>query len=114
MAERLGSRASLQAAQCFVGSSPGCGHDTAHQATLGQRPTCHGWRDPQRRIYNYVPGGLWGKKGKNKKILKKNVFKKKERKKEIMDIKCPGEGLAPHFLVTLVIAGLMSLIPARL
>ena len=32
---------SLQAAQCFVGSYPGCGHDTAHQTTLRQRPTCH-------------------------------------------------------------------------
>lgn len=42
------------------------------------------------------------------------MFLKKKRKKEIMDIKCPGEGLAPYFLVTLVIAGLMSLIPARL
>ena len=41
MAEWLGSRAPLQAAQCFVGSGPGCGHGTAHRATLGQRPTCH-------------------------------------------------------------------------
>ena len=40
-AEWLSSRAPLQAAQCFIGSNPGCGHGTAHQATLGQRPTCH-------------------------------------------------------------------------
>ena len=40
MAEWLSSRAPLQAAQCFVGSNPGCGHGTAHQATLRQRPTC--------------------------------------------------------------------------
>ena len=25
----------------FVGSNPGCGHGTAHQTTLRQRPTCH-------------------------------------------------------------------------
>ena len=41
MAEWLGSRAPLQAAQCFVGSNSGRGHGTAHQATLRQRPTCH-------------------------------------------------------------------------
>ena len=41
VAEWLSSRAPLQAAQCFVGSNPGRGHGTAHQATLRQRPTCH-------------------------------------------------------------------------
>ena len=41
VAEWLSSHALLQAAQCFVGSNPGCGHDTARQATLRQRPTCH-------------------------------------------------------------------------
>ena len=41
VAERLSSCAPLQAAQCFVGSGPGRGHDTAHQTTLRQRPTCH-------------------------------------------------------------------------
>ena len=41
VAEWLGSRAPLQAAQCFVGSSPGRGHGTAHQATLRQHPTYH-------------------------------------------------------------------------
>ena len=41
VAEWLSSRAPLQAAQCFVGSSPGRGHGTAHQTTLRQRPTCH-------------------------------------------------------------------------
>ena len=41
VAEWLSPRAPLQAAQCFVGSDPGRGHDTAHQATLRQRPTCH-------------------------------------------------------------------------
>ena len=41
MAEWLSSRAPLQAAQCFVSSNPGCGHGTAHQTTLRQRPTCH-------------------------------------------------------------------------
>ena len=41
VAEWLSSRAPLQAAQGFVGSNPGCGHGTAHQTTLRQRPTCH-------------------------------------------------------------------------
>ena len=41
VAEWLSSRAPLQAAQCFVGSNPGRGHGTAHQATLRQRPTYH-------------------------------------------------------------------------
>ena len=29
-----------------------------------ERATCHNEKDPQRRIYNYVLGGLWGEKGK--------------------------------------------------
>ena len=41
VAKRLSSRAPLKAAQCFVGSNPGRGHGTAHQATLRQCPTCH-------------------------------------------------------------------------
>ena len=68
MAEWLGSRAPLQAAQCFVGSGPGRGHGTAHWAALGQRPTCHNWMDPQRRMCNYVPGGFGEKKEKNKNL----------------------------------------------
>ena len=40
VAEWLGSCSPLQAAQCFVGLGPGHGHGTAHQATLGRRPTC--------------------------------------------------------------------------
>ena len=63
VAERLSSRATLQAAQCFVGSNPGCERGTACQTTLRQRTTCHNWKDPQRRIYNYVPGGFGEKKG---------------------------------------------------
>ena len=70
VAEWLSSRAPLQAAQCFVGSNPGCEHGTACQTTLRQRPTCHNWKDPQRRIYNYVPGGF-GEKKENNKIFKK-------------------------------------------
>ena len=42
VAEWLGLRAPLQAAQCFVGLGPGRGHVTAHRAMLGQRPACHG------------------------------------------------------------------------
>ena len=41
VAEWLGLRALLQAAQCFVGSNPGRGHGTASQTMLRQRPTCH-------------------------------------------------------------------------
>ena len=41
VAEWLSSWAPPQAAQCFVGSNPGCGHGTAHQTTLRQRPTCN-------------------------------------------------------------------------
>ena len=41
VAEWLGSRAPLQAAQCFVALNPGRGHGTARQATLRRRPTCH-------------------------------------------------------------------------
>ena len=31
---------STAVAQCFVGSNPGRGHGTAHQATLRRCPTC--------------------------------------------------------------------------
>ena len=72
VAEWLGSRAPLQAAQCFIGLNPGCGHGTARRATLRQRPTCHNWEDPQQRIYNYVLGGFGEKNEKNK------IFKKKK------------------------------------
>ena len=41
VAKWLSLRAPLQVAQGFVGSNPGRGHGTAHQATLRQRPTCH-------------------------------------------------------------------------
>ena len=68
MAEWLSSRAPLQAAQCFVGSNPGRGHGTAHQTMLRQRPTCHNWKDPQRRMYNYVLGGFGEKKEKIKSL----------------------------------------------
>ena len=76
MAEWLSSRAPLQVAQCFVGSNPGRGHGSAHQTTLRQHPTCHNYEDPQRRIYNYVPGGFGEKKGKNK------IFKQKQKQKK--------------------------------
>ena len=38
MAERLSSHAPLLGAE---GLDPGCGHGTAHQAMLRQRPMCH-------------------------------------------------------------------------
>ena len=52
------------AAQGFMGSDPGHGHGTAHQAMLRWRPTCHNWKDPQLKIYNYVLGGFGEKKEK--------------------------------------------------
>ena len=76
VAEWLSLRAPLQAAQCFVSSNPGRGHGTAHQTTLRQRPTCHNYKNPQRRIHNYVPGGFGEKKEKIK-SLKKNKKTKK-------------------------------------
>ena len=79
MAERLSSRAPLQAAQCFIGSNPGRGHGTAHRTTLGQRPTCHNWKNPQRRMYSYVLGGFGEKKEKNKIFLKKKKMSSHSR-----------------------------------
>ena len=64
VAEWLSLRAPLQAAQCLIASNPGHIHGTAHQTTLRQRPTCHNQKDPQRRIYNYVPGGFGEKRKK--------------------------------------------------
>ena len=71
VAEWLSSRAPLQEAQCFVGSNPGRRRGTGHQTTLRQRPTYHNYKDPQRRIYNYVPGGFGEKKEKIKSLKKK-------------------------------------------
>ena len=68
MAEWLGLHAPLQAAQCFVVSSPGCRHGTAHPATLGLRPTCSSWRDPQLGVCNYVPGDFGEKKEKSQNL----------------------------------------------
>ena len=58
---------SASAAQGFAGSDSGRGHGTAHQAMLGWHPTCHSWKDPQLRIYNYVPGGF-GEKTETKNL----------------------------------------------
>ena len=77
MAEWLRSHAPLQAARGFVGSNPGRGHGTTHQTTLRQRPTYHNYKDPQRRIYNYVLGALGRKRKKIKSLKKKRYIKKK-------------------------------------
>ena len=61
--------------QGFANSDPGRGHGTTHQATLRQHPTCHNYKNPQRRIYNYVPGGF-GEKKENK------IFKNKKKRKK--------------------------------
>ena len=57
VAKWLSSCASLQAAQFFVGSNPGCGHGTAHQAM----PQLEG---PTMKNTQLCTGGLWGEKGK--------------------------------------------------
>ena len=75
VAEWSSSHAPLQAAQCFVGSNPGRGHGTTLQTTLRQRPTSHNWKDPQRRMYNYVPGDFGEKKEKIKSLKKKKTIK---------------------------------------
>ena len=57
---------SALAAQGFAGLDPEHGHGTARQAMLRQHPTCHNYRDPQLRIYNYVLGGFGEKKAGEK------------------------------------------------
>ena len=64
VAEWLSWQAPLQEAQGFHGLNPGRGHDTAHRATLRRCPTCHNWKAPQLRTYNYVPGRFGEKKEK--------------------------------------------------
>ena len=65
VAKWLSSRALLQAAQCFVGSNPGCGHGTTHHTTLRQRPTYH------NEEYTAMYRGALGRKRKKIKSLKK-------------------------------------------
>ena len=55
---------STSVAQGFAGLDPGHQHDTAHQAMLRQRPTCHNQKYPQLKIYNFVPGDFGEKKEK--------------------------------------------------
>ena len=63
VAERLGSRAPLQAAQCFVGSNPGrtlhCSSD--HTEAVSHMPQLEG---PTTKNIQLCTGGLWGEKGK--------------------------------------------------
>ena len=67
MAEWLSLRAPLQAvqaAQCFVGSNPGCEHDTAHlnhAEAASHMPQLEG---PTKKNIQLCTGGLWGEKGK--------------------------------------------------
>ena len=58
-------------AQGLASSNPGHGHGIAHQDMLGRHLACHNWKDPQLRMYSYVPGGFGEKKEKENKILKK-------------------------------------------
>ena len=72
MAEWLSSHAPLQVAQCFVGSNPGRGHGTAHQATASHVPQLEG---PTTKNIQLCTRGLWGEKGKNKILKKKKEWK---------------------------------------
>ena len=53
-------------AQGFAGLDPGRGHGTTRQATLRQRPTLPQLKGPAAKIYNYVPGGIWGDEAEKK------------------------------------------------
>ena len=72
---------SASVAQGFAGSDPGLRHGTIHQATLRQHPTCHNYKSPQLKIYNYVLGGFGRKRKNKKKILKKKCLVDKHRLK---------------------------------
>ena len=58
---------STSEAQSFVGSVPGRGDGTAHQATVRRRPTCHNWKDPQLKYTAIYWGDLGSKKAEKKK-----------------------------------------------
>ena len=63
VAEWLSSCALLQAAQCFVGLSPGRGRGTVRQTTLGRHPTCH-TRRTHNKEYTTMYRVALGEKGK--------------------------------------------------
>ena len=63
-AKWLSSHTPLQAAQCFVGLNPGCGHGTAHQnhtEAASHMPQLEGLTTKNMQL---CTGGLWGEKGK--------------------------------------------------
>ena len=62
-------KCSTSAAQGFSGWDPGCGHGTAHQATLRQHPTCHNKKDPQLKYTTMYSGGF----GEKKQLKKKKI-----------------------------------------
>ena len=75
---------STSAAQGFTGSDPGRGHGTAHRAMLRWHPTCHNWKDPQLKVYNYVLGSFGEKKKKRRlatDVSSGSIFKKQTNKK---------------------------------
>ena len=70
VAEWSSSHAPLQRPRVsLVGSDPGRGHGTAHQATLRQHPTEHNQRDPQLKYTTMYWGDLGRKSRKRKKRL---------------------------------------------
>ena len=64
LAEWLGSRAPLQAAQCFISSNPGRGHGTAHQTTCIPHATT---RKTHNEEYTTM---YWGALGRKRKKIK--------------------------------------------
>ena len=66
MAEWLISHAPIWRPKDFAGSDPGCGHGTAHQATLRWRPTCHNQKDPQLEYTSMYWGALGRRKTSKK------------------------------------------------
>ena len=60
---------SASAAQSFAGSDPGARTwhpSSGHTEAVSHMPQLEG---PATKIYNYVPGGIWGEKVEKKKRL---------------------------------------------
>ena len=71
-------------AQGFAGSDPGRRHGTAHQATLEAASHMPQPEELITRIYNYVPGRIWGEEEKKKEHWKQMlaqvpIFKNKNK-----------------------------------
>ena len=54
-----------------MGSNPGLGHGTAHQAMLRRRPTYHNWKDPQLECTTMYWGALGRRRKKTTSVITK-------------------------------------------